>query len=54
MTDIVQQLLADDEKVEMLRLADDLAGGEVRELDTQQMCVIIRALRAAAGWRNRR
>lgn len=37
-----------DEQVEMLRLADDLEAGEKTELDTGDMCVVIRALRSAA------
>lgn len=36
-----------DDQVEMLRLADDLEAGEISDLDTQQMCVVIRALRLA-------
>lgn len=38
-----------DERVEMLRLADDLAHGEIDDLDTQQMTTIIRALRACGA-----
>lgn len=38
-----------DQKIEMLRLADDLAGGEVSDLDTAKASIVISALRMAAG-----
>lgn len=37
-----------DERIEMLRLADDLASGETNELDTHEMSIVISALRLAA------
>lgn len=43
------QPLTYDERVEMLRLADDIAGGEIADLDTPQLRIVIRALRMAAG-----
>lgn len=38
-----------DERVEMLRLADDLVGAEVTELDTAKLSVVVKALRMSAG-----
>lgn len=38
-----------DETVEMKRLHDDLKGGEKSELDTADLCVVLRALRIAVG-----
>lgn len=38
-----------DERVEMLRLADDIEGGEVWDLDQPQSDIIVRALRHASG-----
>jgi hypothetical protein len=40
-------VLTYDEKVEMLRLADDIAGAEIADFDTAQSQVITRALRVA-------
>lgn len=42
-----ENILTYDEKVEMLRLADDIAGAEILELDTMQSQIITRALRIA-------
>lgn len=42
------EALTYDEKIEMLRMADDIAGGEISEFDQTQSEVLIRALRLAA------
>lgn len=41
--------LSYDAKVEMLRLADDIEGAEICDLDTAQIQIVTRALRIAAG-----
>lgn len=40
--------LSYDERVEMLRLADDIQAAEISDLDTHQTAIIVRALRATA------